>query len=163
MTVNPYSSPASDVRVTIPDARKPVSWWIMQIIMVPAAPLLLIYGAFAALYAHENTPRGDGNAGIVVFAIMCALSLWALAIAMTAYRRMPVVRWLGGAFIAVMILSGVSTVVSNFGSSTASTAYKAGQFVGAGMVLGLECFWLYAFAFSPKARHYLGLDSPIRH
>lgn len=159
MTIdNPYSSPASSLEENSLPASKPVSWWIMQIIMVPAVPLLLIYGAVGAQYAQENTPRGDGNAGVVVFGVMFALALWALAIAVTAYRRMPVVRWLGGAFIALMIFSGLATVLGSLGNNYAGTAFRVGQFFGAALVLGLEAYWLYAFAFSAKARRYLRLE-----
>lgn len=159
MTIeNPYSSPISKLAAPQQSASKPVSWWIMQIIMVPAVPLLLFYGASMGLYATGHTRGGDGGFGIAVFAIMCALALWALGMAVTAYRRMPVVRWLGGAFIALLILSGVQTFMSIFSQGGAYTAYRLGQFFGAGLVIALEIFWLYSFAFSPKARRYMRLD-----
>lgn len=159
MTMNPYTSPAADLQITPAGAAtKPISWWIMQVIMVVATPALVMYGAMMGLYAHDNTPRGDGTAGFIVFAVMLAFALWALSIVITTYRRMPLARWLGGAFIALMMLSGLSTVLSIFGATDNSTAFRFGQFVGAGMVLALEAYWLYTFALSPKTRRYVGLE-----
>lgn len=159
MTMNPYTSPTSDLQTKpAAPAGKPISWWVMQVLMVVATPALVIYGVFMALYAHENTPRGDGSAGFIVLAVMLLFALWALSIVVTTYRRMPVARWLGGAFISLMILSGLSTLLSIIGATGNSTAFRFGQFIGAGLVLALEAYWLYTFSLSAKTRRYVGLD-----
>jgi len=130
----------------------PAAWRLLQIVAGLAAPLLLAAGAWLAPWIERQTPRGDGTAGPFVLAVFVAWSAWSLAVAVTAYRRMAVARWLGGAFILVLILLGL--VVLAFCVNDAAGAV---WIAGAALLVACECSWLYAFALSARARHYLAL------
>lgn len=137
-------------------ADKPVAWQILQVVTLLAVPALLIGGAYLTRYAQTITPRGDGTIGGLVLAVFFVLSTWSLAIVVTAYRRMPAVRWLGGSFILTLIL--LSLVVLSFVANARETdsTLRAALIAGASLLTVGECCWLYAFAFSQKARRYLG-------
>ena len=135
--------------------RKPVAWKIMQLITTFAVPSLLIGGLRLAAYAQRVTPRGDGTMGAVVFSVFFALSMWSLTIMVTARRRMAVVRWLGGAYIALMILISLAALCFLVDGMKADNATDAVLTAGATVVIVAECWWLYAFAFSAEAARYV--------
>lgn len=139
------------------DPPKPIAFWIMQILSLICAIRAVVYGWKWTNYASENTPRGNGGAGAVVFSIFFVLLIWMLAIGITAYRRMPVVRWLGGAFIVSIILLGLSAIFPENQSDPTDKVRQLLRFGGGVTVAGAACYWLYAFAFSAKSRRYLGL------
>lgn len=138
-------------------ADKPIAMWLVQALSMAAAGLSLVYGWKWTAIAADSFPRGSGNAKWFVFGIFFVLFVWMLAIAITAYRRMPAVRWLGGAFIAcIVLLSIFGAYFENMGDPSDVGFQRMRTIIGT-VVVAIECYWLYAFAFAGKARRYLGL------
>ncbi|QYF94916.1 hypothetical protein KY495_06990 [Massilia sp. PAMC28688] len=158
MTINPYSAPNAALGEKADEAKKPISFLIMQIFLIPSALLLLVFGLMLPLYTPDGSSAPGGMGKYIAAAIFLLLFAWAAAILITAYRRKPVVRWLGGAAIGVFILGALSELIAGNGFERGTEAYRFGQLIGRMLVIGLECYWLYAFAFSAKARRYLGLQ-----
>lgn len=137
--------------------KKPLAMWIMQAVMIIAVALLLYYGPHLVSYARMNTPRGDGSAGTFVGTVVAGLLTWALAILFTAYKRMPVVRWLGGAFIVVLMILAAAMLTDVPDSVKSGDQYRIGWRAMSIAGIGLSAYWLFAFAFSADARRYLGV------
>ena len=129
--------------------------WLVQAMALIAAGLCPVYGFKWTMIAADSFPRGSGGAEWIVFGIFSVLFAWMLAITITAYRRMPAVRWLGGAFIACIVLLCIfGAYFENMGDPSDVGFQRARIIIGT-LAVGLACYWLYAFAFTDKARRYL--------
>jgi hypothetical protein len=157
MTNNPYSAPSSNFDTSLPDAKKPIAFLIMQILMIPSALLLLVYAFLVLLSRPARSVEAEHYGQYFASGVFLLLFAWAVAILVTAHHRSPAVRWLGGSAIALPILAAVLDLLMGLSLKSGSHGYVAGQLLGRVSVIGLECYWLYAFAFAPKARRYLGL------
>jgi hypothetical protein len=135
-------------------AATPFAWRTLQVVALLAAPALLIGGIRLADYAQAQAPRGDGSLRGLILAVSCALSAWPLAAAVTACRRMPVARWIGGTFILALILASLAVLafVANDRENGMRAVLVAIVMIS---IIG-ECGWLYAFALSAQARRYPG-------
>ena len=135
-------------------AATPFAWRTLQIVTLLAAPALLIGGIRLADFAQAQTPRGDRTLRGLILTVSCALSAWSLAAAVTAYRRMPVARWIGGAFILALILASLGVLA--FVANDAENGMRAALVAVVMTSIAGECGWLYAFALSAQARRYPG-------
>lgn len=146
-------------------AGKPVAWSVMQGLTIAAIPALLIGGPYVAQWAEKQAPRGDGTLDSLVLGVFLALAAWAAAILATTVRRMPIARWLGGAF--VLLLASIGMLALLLLAEDAGRREPMLLHPSAGIVpaILLACYWLYAFALSDKARRYVGriaASSPAR-
>lgn len=124
----------------------------MQLAMIASAPLCLLYLVIGPLYILET---GKALHALTVLLVMASLFAWMMGTLVTIYRRRPVARWLGGAAIVLLMLLSVWEVMPSQYQRENDTV-QDGHWLGALIVLGVECYWLYCFAFSAKARRYLG-------
>lgn len=150
---NIYSPPEADLTggMDLEPAKKPISVTCLQIADV------ILLGVFLVSLVGALARLPGGVSGPVIMRMLLALAIlsYMLSILVTTYRRMPIARVLGGILILMMIGSGIYSVLRG-GSASTSTAYSIGHFIGGGAVVALEVYWLYAFAFSEKAKRYFG-------
>ena len=148
---NIYAPPEADLtsRTVKQPAKKPISVTCLQIadVILIGVFIVSLVGALASL------PSGSSGPGVVRLLLALAVLSYMLSILITTYRRMPIARALGGVLILVIIGSGIYSLTRGT-NTTASTAYSIGHFIGGGLVVALEFYWLYAFAFSEKAKLY---------
>lgn len=148
MPFNPYSAPASRVGAAedAKAARKPLALLAMQVFMIG---IFVVSGA--GLLSMIALPYSVGSGPAVLFKFLAGLAC-SMAILVASWRRKPVVRLLGGAAIVLLIAASIGAILLARGR-----AHGPGYPFAMALLLSLEIYWLYAFAFSLKARRYLGL------
>lgn len=160
MTFNPYSaspSSASDKNAP-PVAKKPIAAWIIQMLAVLSIPVLLFYGLYSAIYSITND-LGPASANAYFALVLLLLLLpWAIGIVVTIHRRLPMARWLGGVVIGLNLLAGMLGLYSAVDQTGGFGAYGLERTFAGSMMVLLQAYWLFAFAFSRKARHFFGLQ-----
>lgn len=160
MNPNPYTPPAASVDGTPVNApgKKPIAMWLLQIVCVLSVPVLLLYALLLALYSLDD--KSDNNSGIVAALVFVfGLLPWAVATLITIQRRSAASRWLGGSMIGLFVFICALPVISHLTRDEENARSDPGAVVFYGIIIAIELYWLYAFAFSPKAQRYLGLKA----
>lgn len=160
MTFNPYSaSPSSASDKNAPAvAKKPIAAWIMQILAILSIPMLLFYGLYSAIYSLTND-LGPASANAYFALVLLLLMLpWAIGIVVTIHRGLPMARWLGGVAIGLILFTGMLALYSEVSQASGFGADGLQSTFGASVMVLLEAYWLFAFAFSRKARNFFGLQ-----
>lgn len=153
---DPYTPPVATLDGAPMNGKKPIAMWLLQIVCVLSVPVLLLYALLLALYSLDD--KGDNNSGIVAALVFVfGLLPWAVATLVTIQRRSAASRWLGGSMIGLFVFICALPVISELTRDLHSGSSRSSAMVGYGMIVAAEVYWLYAFAFSPKAKRYLGL------
>lgn len=156
LTRTPDAAPAADT-ADAPAAR-PLAWSIMQWMAAVAVPCLVVGGTWLALWlGPQASSRGTGSIEAFIFGIFGPLAAWALAIHLTTRRRMPIARWVGGAFIVLLILVGMLCMWDGLSHGELNDPGTVLALAGILVCTLLACLWLHAFAFAAKVKRYLGL------
>lgn len=139
MTVNPYSAPGSSFKDTAEGALppRPLALLLLQIGMV----IVIILASISLLVAFTLT----------AYMTVVLVLVWSIAVLSAAALRSPMLRWLGGSALLLLIAGTATLTVAALDRPRAWTLPVGGLFLAG------EIYWLYAIAFSAKAKRYLGV------
>jgi ABC-type Na+ efflux pump permease subunit len=154
MQINPYNPPNANLQNEPTGAvRRPISVWLLQIILVVVA-LVFLLGALRSILAGDVPQFAKQNPiGLVIGIAWRVVFLFAVvAMIYCIHRGLRFARWICLMAIAALAAFGL------LGSDTthyANEAQRAGGFVGRYFVAPLLfIWWAYAIAFSRKAQRY---------
>lgn len=148
--INPYSPSTVEIpEIADGPVRRPYAVWLIQALLA-----LVLVMFFVGMFRNFNVLSMGQMSGRALGGLVFGLAFAALFLAVMVgiHRGLRVARWFGAAlilaFIAYCIL-GADT------SYYASDAERSGGLVGRRVLMPLLCaWWLYAYAFSPKAKRY---------
>jgi hypothetical protein len=152
MQHNPYQPPKADVESAIEVPRRPISAWILEIVLAIIVTLILI-GALRTLLPTFNYAAEINVMRLVVGVIMTATLTAAFTSAIFfIHRGYGFARWLG---LVAIIGLGAIMLLRNDTTSYASDAERSGGIIGRYVLLpALLIWWAYSFSFSHKAAQF---------
>lgn len=158
MSHNPYTPPQSRTELSPErdDPPRPIAVWL----------LIILLSIFVALFFWGISRFIVGSwANAAEIGVLVASTIWRLGIVGAfiaggygAYRRHRWSRWFG---VALIVLLAVFTLLRKDTTYYANDAERAGGYVARYVIVPLLfAWWVYALAFSRKARRYFSKPAP---
>lgn len=162
---NPYVPPtpldiAELPAIPLEKAKRPISVWLMQILLYTLVGLFAM-GLFTGMRDAVGMGLSNLNFWRVLLSTLCVIGLIACTTwtAISLYRRRNWSKWV---CLCLLLLLLAFIVLSPNTTYYANDAQRIGGFIGRYLFFSvLLIWWMYALAFSKKARRYFKTDSAM--
>ena len=155
MDHNPYTPPQANTEISIPreGVPRPIAVWLLiaLLLVFVLVSLTATVRFIGVVTSHWGEIR---DMGLLAVSLVWRLGLIAIALvaAYSAYRRRRWTRWLG---VALLVAFAAFTAFRSDTTQYANDAERAGGHIARFVVVPLlVTWWIYALAFSSKARRY---------
>ncbi len=162
MERNPYTPPSTEVLIPVTaddstflreEISRPIAVWLLTGAILIVVVLLIIKAAqFMRSLFLQGSASGNYLWPALFFALWLAMIGGIALIAVVIHRGVSWSRWIG---IALIVAFAAVSLTSPDTTSYTNEAERTGGFVGKVIVAPLLfIWWIYAFAFSAKAKRF---------